>query len=177
MNPHAITTSQGFTFDYLNPGACPIGIETIAHALSHVCRFGGHCRHFYSVAQHSIHVSEIVPPELALEALFHDAAEAFLGDVPKPLKRLLPDYCVLEKKIQAVIAHRFSLPPATDPRIKEADEILLVTEQRDLMPEEEKNLVNYQVNLDRALPQRITPWSATVARALFLERWRGLHEP
>ncbi len=105
-----ITTFSGRRFDYINPDIYSIRISDIAHALSNECRYAGHCPQFYSVAQHSILTSMIVPPALALEALLHDAAEAYCKDIPSPLKRLLPDYQIIEGRVDALIRSNFGLP-------------------------------------------------------------------
>jgi len=84
-----VETYSGQGFDVLNPNPTDIHLNDVAAALSHVCRFGGHCRQFYSVAQHSIHVSRELPddkPRLQMLGLPHDAAEAYVGDIPRPLK-------------------------------------------------------------------------------------------
>jgi len=82
---HWITTYTGKRFHYLDPQPEEIDIVDIAHALSLTCRFGGHCKEFYSVAEHSIRVAEIVPKEFQLLALLHDAGEAYTGDVQSPI--------------------------------------------------------------------------------------------
>jgi 5'-deoxynucleotidase YfbR-like HD superfamily hydrolase len=83
-----IQTLSGKRFDYINSTADDVDIEDIANALSNICRFAGHVPEFYSVAQHSVLCSQIVPPEFAFEALMHDAAEAYCQDIPQPLKLL-----------------------------------------------------------------------------------------
>src|SRR5688572_18527016 len=87
-----ILTATGRSFWPLDPRADEICIDDIAQALAKVCRFGGHCCDFYSVAQHSVLVAHLVErshPQLALHALLHDAAEAYLGDFTQPLKPYL----------------------------------------------------------------------------------------
>jgi uncharacterized protein len=110
-----------------------IRIEEVAHALSHICRFGGHVRDFYSVAQHSVLVASALPEELKLVGLLHDATEAYCGDMIRPLKRSIPRYKEIEDRIWLAVAERFSLPVELPPSVKEADNRVLQVERRDLL--------------------------------------------
>lgn len=129
-----ILTSTGDYFDLTDPHNSEINIETIAHALSNICRFSGHCSEFYSVAQHSVLVSKMVPQEHALMGLLHDASEAFLGDVISPLKSMLPEYKTLEARVTNAIYKRFNIGPHQYPTIKKADLMALATERKYLLP-------------------------------------------
>jgi len=103
-------SNSGIIVDLLNPTPDMIDINDIASALSKICRFGGHPNDFYSVAQHSVIVASLGPSYLCKEALLHDAAEAYLGDVIKPLKVILGDrYKELETKFTQVIWEKFDL--------------------------------------------------------------------
>ena len=130
-----IQTVSGSMISLTEPENNSYVIQDIAHALSQLCRFNGHSKPFYSVAQHSVNLSYRVAPSAALEALLHDAAEAYLGDMTSPLKAMMPEYRAIEERFDAAIRKAFKLPPEMDPEIKLADLRLLVTEQRDLMPE------------------------------------------
>ena len=172
MTP-TILTHSGISFNLLEPDPDLIEIEDIAHALSHLCRFTGHTKCFYSVAEHSVLVSLYVPPQFGLEALLHDAAEAYIGDVSSPLKAQLHEYRNIEFKLDQAIRKRFGLPPKQSPCIKQADLIMLATEKRDLMP----------AHLDDwALLQGITPLADTItttlpadiARVYFLDHFETL---
>ncbi|MBM7346188.1 HD family hydrolase [Pantoea coffeiphila] len=126
-----INTLSGKHFSFTDIDAETITIEDIAGALSNLCRFTGHVQDFYSVAQHSVYVSRLVPPEMALEALLHDAAEAYCGDVSSPLKAFLPDYQVIEHRVDQFIRGKFDLPVTMSTQVKRADLIMLATERRD----------------------------------------------
>lgn len=123
-----IGTFSGLRVDPRALEPCMINIKDIAHSLSMQCRFGGHCKEFYSVAQHSLEVSRHVPEEYALCGLLHDAAEAYLTDLPKPIKALFPDYQALELEIQEKVAVRFGLPWPIPEEVHIADSIELITE-------------------------------------------------
>lgn len=127
-------TYSGQKFYPCSPTPDTIKICDIAKALSNTCRFNGHITTFYSVAQHSVLVSKIVPEEYAFEGLMHDAAEAYIGDMVRPAKYSMPDYQRIEKIIEEVIASKYGLKYPWPKEVKEADDILLATERRDLVP-------------------------------------------
>ncbi|MCO6385192.1 hypothetical protein [Oceanicola sp. 502str15] len=127
-----IMLASGRRFDLLDPSSSTFGIDDIAHGLANVCRYAGQCRGFYSVAEHSLLVSQTVS-RYAFEALLHDSAEAFIGDITRPLKKLLPDYREIEERIEDAVAERFGLDRAAKATIKEADLRVLAAEQQQVM--------------------------------------------
>jgi uncharacterized protein len=128
-----IQTFLNVKFFPLNPDPADVEIEDIIHALSMKCRFGGHCRNFYSVAQHSVLVAEHVPEEHRLVALLHDATEAYLPDVCRPIKGSLVGFEEIERRLYLAIAERFGLPNEIPLCVKNSDNRALVTEARDVM--------------------------------------------
>lgn len=86
-----------------------INIKDIAHALSRIPRFGGHSLHFYSVAQHCLRCAALAPAGKELEYLLHDATEAYLLDIPKPVKNQIPQYKEAEDRLDAIISKKFNL--------------------------------------------------------------------
>lgn len=168
-----ILTASGdyFRFD----GPYRFDVRVIAASLSKLCRFTGHTSDFYSVAQHSVHVSEIVPREFALEGLLHDAQEAYLGDVAAPLKRRLVDYQTHEVKIEAALRMRFDLPVVQSPEVKHADLVMLATERRDLMPRTEVDNRPWRVLEGiECREAKVIPWSWQDSERTFLRRYQEL---
>lgn len=133
MSP-TILTASGRYFDLTAPEQSQFDINEIAHALANLCRFTGHTSRFYSVAQHSVLASYLVPEEHALTALLHDAAEAYLGDVASPLKHMLPEYAAIYARVESALFAHYGLPATLPSCVKRADLIMLATEKRDLMP-------------------------------------------
>lgn len=131
-----ITTRSGRQVNLLDPQYSQIDIGDIAHGLAYQCRFNGQTSRFYSIAQHSLMVSSILPDHLKLVGLLHDAAEAYVGDVVHPLKVLLPDYQAIEFNFTQAIGLRFNVNLDHHEDVKRADLIALATEKRDLLPRE-----------------------------------------
>ena len=127
-----IMLASGKLFDFLDPHGSDFDISDIAHGLAHVCRYAGQCRAFYSVAEHSMLVADTVG-EFAYEALLHDAAEAFIGDVTRPFKQLLPDYKRIEATIEDAMIERFGLDRRSKDLVKHADLRVLAAEQAQVM--------------------------------------------
>ncbi len=124
-----LQTFTGRCFWPLDPRPSEVCIEDIAHSLSMRCRYGGHSLKFYSVAEHSVLVSRFVPAADALWALLHDAAEAYSADVPRPLKRWMPDFQVMEKRIMLAVSARFGLPMDEPAAVKRVD-LAITTDER-----------------------------------------------
>lgn len=128
-----LRTRSGQLVDVIDPDPATILIEDIAHALSLLCRFGGHTKKFYSVAHHSILVAATLPEELKLCGLLHDAAEAYMVDLPRPIKRRLPDYGKAEDHLLEVIARKFGFAFPLPAEVVQMDEKWLRLEWRALM--------------------------------------------
>jgi hypothetical protein len=166
-----ILLASGAYFDFLDPEGSDFTLDDIANGLALTCRFAGQCPRFYSVAEHSVHVSKIVQPEHAFAGLMHDAAEAFIGDVSKPLKELLPEYKAIERRVEAAIFSRFGVPAPMPPEIKEADIVMLATEQQKLM----RNRDDWDYTRGRKVADvEIGCWDPETARFLFLRRFKEL---
>lgn len=165
-----IQTASGAHVNPLAMTAGDLWIDDIAHSLAMTCRFRGHTSEFYSVAQHSVLVSRLVEPSLTLAALLHDAAEAYLGDMSRPLKYhdSFAQFRAYEEAIELLVNYRWHVD-VRDRRIKHADLLMCVAEMRDLMPHvtpEGDNLA-LQPEADRLVPD-IKPWPWKTARHAFL---------
>jgi len=168
---HCIMLRSGKLFDITNPEASEFSLEDIAHGLAHTCRYAGQCDGFYSVAEHSVLVSKTVSA-FKLAALFHDAAEAFIGDMAGPLKRLLPEYRAIEKRIERAIFKRFCIEWPAPPAVKAADLSVLMTEQKFLMPPGTNSWIYCTTVAAANVP--IHKLSPANAKMLFLERYAEL---
>lgn len=166
-----ILTRSGRKFDLANPTADMVDPTDIAHSLSMQCRFNGHTSSFYSVAQHSYLVADLVPAEHQLAALLHDATEAYVGDLVRPLKEgmylyygnigVACVYAATEERVWQTICQRFDLDPILPDCVKHADLAALATEKRDLMPSHPEPWPC----LDGIQPHagRIDPWQPSYA--------------
>lgn len=157
-------------------------LTDIAHALSNICRFGGHCREFYSVAQHSVHVAQWMKeqgyhPYAQMLGLFHDASEAYLGDIIRPLKAtgLFTEYLRMEKLVQAQINYKFcknSQHKDYTAQVKSADQQLLSNEARALFGCTRDNWPQLTVDADDFA---IKPWSPLKSRLIFVDVYNQLY--
>ena len=175
-----IQTFTGRAFFPLEPRPEDVDIKDIAHALARNCRYTGHVRApLYSVAQHSVLVSQVVSEGTknvveAMAGLLHDASEAYLSDIASPVKNdpRFAFYRDVEAKLEQAIAQRFGLPWPHPYSVKEADELLLVTECRDLMsplhPDWRRDL---HPDNHPTLPAPIVTIGAEAAEILFMERY------
>lgn len=171
-------TYTGKQFYFYAPTADMIDIEDIANSLAMQCRFGGHLEIHYSVAQHSVMVSNLVPVRYALKALLHDASEAYLSDVVRPLKysSAFDRYFGLEELITNAIFDKFGLSYDMDESIKRADNIMLLTEHRDLRKPGTKLWDDYDKWGVTPLATTIVPWTQLEATYTFLKTFRMLQQ-
>ena len=156
----SIRTVSGRYIDFKNLSPDVIDIEDIAHSLSMQCRFGGHVPTFYSVAQHSVECSLRVSKPNRLEGLLHDASEAYMLDMPKPLKNLLPDYEKIEDELMSIIAQKYGFNHPLLKEIKTVDAELL------------------QLEFDGAMLEKdpFNCWTQQKAKTMFLDRYYEIIE-
>lgn len=167
-----IRLHSGGKFHILKPKLSELNIEDICWGLSHICRFTGHSDKFYSVAQHVCLVSDLLPDNLKLEGLLHDATESVYSDINSPLKSVLPQYKELELRAEALVAKKFKLKFPYPSDVKLADMRLLVTEFRDLMTGSDYKDLPFQ-----PLDKKIKPWSIQKSREEFIARYREWQRP
>lgn len=170
-------THSGRRFYPMDPVPADVDPKDIAHALSLLCRYNGHVDRFYSVAEHCVLMSEYVEehhgPELALWALLHDATEAYVGDMIRPLKVHMPAYREAEDRVMWTIAYRFRLlrsgraTAELPPEVKQADSRILLTERAALMS---ATAEPWDVEHLDPLPVPVTGWSPDLAEVLYAER-------
>jgi len=181
-----IQVHTGRPFWPLDPRPEDFDILDIAQGLSLQCRFGGQSAVYYSVAQHSVFVSEICEREAAddlkrttaLAGLLHDASEAFISDIPRPVKKHLPEFQAIEDRLWKAVQERWELcddegkPLFDDPLVWRADDLALATEKRDLM-----SAALHWDGFDdhvRPLAERVIPLPPEEARVQFLQRFEEL---
>ncbi len=171
-----ISLLSGGQFYYNRPEDSEVEIEDIASALSNVCRFSGHLPCFYSVAQHLVNTSRVVPPEFAFTALMHDTAEAFTNDLPTPLKWTLPVFKDLEGKIESAMANRFGFQYPYPDEVKLADTQMLLLEKNyvkmDASEWQYYNDIPFEHLVDKV---DLKGWQPIRAKREFLERFEELN--
>lgn len=181
-----IATYTGKVFDLINPKPEMVCIEDIAHSLAYTCRYTGHTRQFYSVAQHCVLMAE--NPDLPgdpMVKLLHDAGETYLGDIAKPWKRLLwvekkqestfpiERVKIFEQRIQAVIGEALGVDLSYSAEVKESDIRMAATEIRDVMKMGPDFIWGY--DLSNPVKEVIFPWSPDHAEHRFLDAYKRLN--
>ncbi|MEW5729978.1 MAG: phosphohydrolase [Pseudomonadota bacterium] len=179
-----IQTEKGRRFDLVATSPAQVDVEEIASALAKICRFNGHSRYFYSVAQHSVIVADMLPPDARVYGLFHDAHEAYVGDLATPVKDALRQetggidaWRAMVDRIDAAIfgalGLQWPMPADIARQVKHADLVALATERRDLMADGPV----WSQRMPQPLPRRIVPWGWDKAMETFLDRVRRLPLP
>jgi hypothetical protein len=166
-----VNTISGEPFYLSQPEKSIVIVSDIAYGLSNLCRFSGQMREFYSVAQHCCLVSDLMPtPELALQGLLHDAAEAYTGDLTSPMKSLMNGYKEqIEIPIEREIFRQLGVPFPMDPEVKKGDLKALATEIRDLM-----NGYLWQEGVPEPMSEVLIAWPAEWGRKAWLRRFNEL---
>jgi len=170
-----IALLSGALFDYNNPETCDVTIDDLATALSNVCRFSGHLHQFYSVAQHAVNVSHLLPYAHEYSGLMHDTAEAFTNDIPTPLKIALPVFKELEVRIETAMAQRFKFTYPLSAEVRLADLQMLKIEKEGLKRDPGHWAMLEGIETDHLLPLvNIRPMSPPEAKTAFLTRYAEL---
>jgi hypothetical protein len=169
-----IQTYSGHEFYPADPRPEEIDIRDIGHALSNICRFTGHSQRFYSVAEHCVHVSNCVGPEDALWALLHDASEAYICDMARPVKHgtpIGPIYKAMEDGIMAAVCQRFVLPAKQPDAVTRADNGMLWREYELLFRHRKPAWEKWREKLTGLEPETLPCWSPEEAKHRFLRRF------
>ena len=167
-------TFTGRQFWPLDPRPEDVDILDVAHALSMLCRYNGHCQRFYSVAEHSVYVARIVAkthPKHALWGLLHDASEAYLADIVRPVKRSITGYREAEDAVMRVICDRFGLVHEMPAVVRATDEDILVNEMEQIMAPPP---IPWKLCGNRIEGLEIVGWAPVEAEKRFLEMFRSL---
>lgn len=169
-----IQTYSAIQFWPIDPRAEEVDIRDIAHSLSLMCRYAGHCNKFYSVAEHSVLVSRSLPPKYQLWGLLHDATEAYLVDIPRPIKPSLTNYYSLEAQLMEVICDRYGLTKDMPPEVKWADNSIL-NDERDQNMSSMPSVSNRNWGAgENYLGVELQLWSPEVAEQKFLWQYSVL---
>lgn len=173
-----IQTFTGKKVDLLEPTAEMIDIEDIAQSLSMLCRYNGHVKQFYSVAEHSALMSELVSKDAQIYALLHDAAEAYVTDLPTPLKQVVGGFDALERGFKIAIYEHFNMSPPSimvKMKVKDADMRMLVTERNQLLTNTPSNLwADWGVDIYEPYPIIIGAYAPSMAKKFFMNRFAEL---
>ena len=172
-----IQTYSGKQFYALDPQPDDVSIEDIAHALSRMCRYAGHCNRFYSVAEHCVLVSQNLPAEHQLAGLLHDASEAYLVDIPRPFKKYLINYYSMEEKIMDIIYTKFGIEGGFHDEVKAVDNAILIDERH-------QNLSLHNTSDEewcgipgiKGIGIQLKFWTPDEAEAAFINRFKELYE-
>ena len=162
-----IQTASGRPFWPMDPRPEEIFIEDIAHSLAMMCRYAGHCIHFYSVAEHCCHLHDAASEAARAHALLHDASEAYIVDVPRPIKPHLVGYREIEARIMSAVWKRFGLSETVPEEVHELDNRILMDERaQNMSPSSQEWSL-------RVEPIGITLqyWTPPVAKREFLSRF------
>ncbi len=177
-----IATFTGKKFFLLEPSLEDIDIIDIAHALAMQCRWTGHCKYHYSVAQHSVYCSFLGPDKEAFDRLMHDTSEAYIADLSRPLKHYTEVGVVYRKReaiIQKAIAERFGFSVVEPASVKIADNLMLYAEKKQIMGytfDESKDADDIvRTSAEEEAPIRIERWSPEMAETMFLRRFEELY--
>lgn len=174
-------TFSGQRFDVLNPQAKDVRIEDIAHGLAYTCRYGGASKRYYSVAEHCVIMSRYMPGARHLkQALLHDSAEAYIGDLIRPVKHQ-PELAIfrkIEAKIEVQVFKRFEIKPTAESSkaVKQTDNRILIDEITQLMADPQMYLSTPMFKGLKPLGVTLRCWEPSLAEHMFLSRFKDLFD-